>query len=42
MNSYGNKFETQRVLEKKSLEHTLEKFRNFLKNVRYLFTLFQT
>ena len=25
-NSYGNRFETQRVLEKKSLEHTLEKF----------------
>ena len=25
-NSYGDKFETQRVLEKKSLEHTLEKF----------------
>ena len=28
MNSYGNKFETQRVLEKKSLEHTLEKFKS--------------
>ena len=25
-NSYGESFETQRVLEKKSLEHTLEKF----------------
>ena len=25
-NSYGDGFETQRVLEKKSLEHTLEKF----------------
>lgn len=25
-NSYGNRFETQRVLEKKSIKHTLEKF----------------
>lgn len=28
MNSFGNKFETQRVLEKKSLEHTLAKFKS--------------